>query len=322
VALSVEGLPPGVSCPPQVLAPNQKLANLVLIAAPDAADWAGEIKVRGTATLNDQTLTREARAATIVWPVPPQQGIPALSRLARSICLAVREKGPFVLDTEVKEAMLPLGGTFSAKIKANRLDANLKAPIQISTVTPPLPLNAQLPPAPQIIATIPAEQSEIEVKLPVPNTVPAGTYTLTFRGVAQMPFAKDPMAKQKPNVAVTEVTPPIRLTVYNHVAEVSVAEPNVSLKPGTEVELPVNLVRKFGYAGEFKLALVLPQGFQGISAQETTIPANANEGKIILKCAGNAAAATNPNIIVRASAVVDKITLNQDARFAVAIVKE
>src|SRR5262249_31124551 len=95
IALAVEGLPSGVVCQPQVVGTNVKQSLLVLSAAADAPDWAGEIKVKGTATFNGQPLVREARPAGVVWPVPPQNNIPTFSRLDRNLVLAVREKAPY-----------------------------------------------------------------------------------------------------------------------------------------------------------------------------------------------------------------------------------
>src|SRR5262249_5013460 len=48
---TVEGLPRGVTCPPQVLGPGIHEATLSISAADNAAEWAGEIKIKGTATI-------------------------------------------------------------------------------------------------------------------------------------------------------------------------------------------------------------------------------------------------------------------------------
>jgi hypothetical protein len=50
VELTVEGLPAGVTCAPQTLAGSVRETTLVLTAAPGAADWAGPVKIKGTAT--------------------------------------------------------------------------------------------------------------------------------------------------------------------------------------------------------------------------------------------------------------------------------
>src|SRR5690606_12687569 len=52
VNLELEGLPAGVTCPPQVLGPKQEETRLVVTAAADAPAGLSEIKIKGTATID------------------------------------------------------------------------------------------------------------------------------------------------------------------------------------------------------------------------------------------------------------------------------
>src|SRR4029434_2186207 len=93
VTLTAEGLPTGVTCVPQVLNAALKSTHLVLAAADAAPDkFTGEIKVVGTAVVAGQNVVREARPATITWPVPIQQNIPTVTRLDRALMLSIRGK--------------------------------------------------------------------------------------------------------------------------------------------------------------------------------------------------------------------------------------
>ncbi len=56
IEVSVEGLPPGVTCQSVTLGPGQNSAPLVLAAAENAAEWAGTIRIVGKATANGQPL--------------------------------------------------------------------------------------------------------------------------------------------------------------------------------------------------------------------------------------------------------------------------
>ncbi len=319
VTLTVEGLPPGLTCPPQTLGPNLKQTALAITAAEDASPWAGEIKIKGTATINGQAVVREARGACTIWPSPPQQpNLPAFSRLSRSICLAVTEKGQFSLEAETPELAAPVGAPIVTKIKINRLSPDFKAPVPLSFVAQPVMPNQPQPQLP-VVATIAADKSDAEIRLNLPNNLAPGVYNLVVRGFGQFQYSKDPMAKQKQNVNALEAATPIKLVVYNTVAELTVSEPNLKLKPGTETEVTVKVNRLNGYKGEYKVQLVLPQGFQGVTAAEVTIPADADEAKLTLKVPDNAKPANNPNLVVRAIATVDKITLNHDAKVAVEI---
>ncbi len=321
ITLAAEGLPQGITCPPQTLGPGLKQTSLVFSAAADAPVWAGEIKIKGTATINGQTLVREARGGCMIWPVQPQQNIPALSRLSRTLCLSVREKGPFALQADAKELAVPVGGAIQTKLKINRLWPDFKAPVQVAALAQPTGPNAPVPPQLPVIATIAPDKPEVDVKLPVSGNVRPGNYNLVFRGQAQAPFNKDPNAKQKPPVNVTEPSTPIKVTVYNQVAELSVNNASVALKAGGDAELVVKVNRLHGYTGEFKVLLIPPQGFQGATAAEVTMPGNANEAKLALKAPANAAPAANQAFTVRAVANVSGVTLTHETKVNVTVAK-
>ena len=92
ITLSADGLPEGVTCVPQVIGPGQRQAALVLTADENAKPWTGFVTIRGTATINGKPVVREARSASITWPTPAQQNVPAVSRLDHGLALAVRGK--------------------------------------------------------------------------------------------------------------------------------------------------------------------------------------------------------------------------------------
>src|SRR5262249_46078882 len=81
ITLTVDRLPAGVTCAPQVLSGNMKFTHLVLTAADNAAPFAGTIKILGTAALGSEKLIHEARPATITWGIQPQQNIRTVTRL-------------------------------------------------------------------------------------------------------------------------------------------------------------------------------------------------------------------------------------------------
>src|SRR5262249_50453554 len=121
IALSVEGLPAGVTCVPQTIGPGAKMANLVITAAPDAAPWQGEVKVRGTAVVGGEKVVREARPASITWPIPPGQNIPTVTRLNHSLMLAVRGKAPYSLTPKVERVTVLHGDKVTIPLKVARL---------------------------------------------------------------------------------------------------------------------------------------------------------------------------------------------------------
>ena len=60
IQLTMEGLPAGVTCPPQTLAGSMKMTQLVVIAADNTDAAVAAVKVVGTAIINGQKIIRYA----------------------------------------------------------------------------------------------------------------------------------------------------------------------------------------------------------------------------------------------------------------------
>ena len=82
IAVSVEGLPAGVTCPGAVLGGSVNEGSLVFVAAEDAPAWAGPIKIVAKAKVGDREVMREARYGVVVWGTANRQQQPAEFRLA------------------------------------------------------------------------------------------------------------------------------------------------------------------------------------------------------------------------------------------------
>ena len=318
VALTVEGLPPGVTCPPQTLGNGQRQTELVLSAAADAAPWTGQLKVTGTATIKGQKVTREARPASITWPVPPQQNIPTISRLDRNLFLAVRDKAPYNLTTAIDKASLQQGDKATITLKLARVWPDFKNPLQVLPIDlpPNITINNNQPLA------INADKAEATMAVDVKANALPGTYNLVLRTQTQIPYNKDPKNAQKPAVNVVLPATPVVLTVLpKNLGTVAVTVPNPNVKVGGETEVVVKITRLFDYAGEFKVELVLPANVQGVSAEAVTIPAGKDEAKLILKAAADAAPGARNELVVRATATLGMNTTTQEAKFNVTVAK-
>ncbi len=318
IALSVEGLPMGVTCKPQVLTMGLKQAHLVLSAAPGTAAFTGPIKVKGTAVINGKPVMHEARPVTITWPVQSQQGIPTIARMDRALVLAVRGQAPLNLSAGVDKLTVSHGDKATIPLKLTRLWPDLKGQFQVAPVPQDFPQgmnfgNLNFAPG----------KDEQNVVMTIPANVPPGTYNLVFRGFAAIPFNKDPMAKQKQNVNVVQPSTPVLLTVLpKQVAQLNVANGNPTIKLGKEAEIIVRVNRLFDYADAFKVKLVLPKGVQGISADEVTIPAGQTEAKLIVRVPANATPGNRPNLIVQAVAIVNgNVPLTHETKINVNVVK-
>jgi hypothetical protein len=208
ITLTAEGLPEGVTCPPQKVAAGQRQGTLVLTATEGAPLWQGEIRVKGTATIDDKKVEREARAATITWPLPQNQNGPTISRLDGSLVLAVTEQGPFALTTTLTTATAKPGEKVTVPLKLARNWSDFKAPVQVTVLGLP---GGNQPPPPAL--TIAADKTEASVVVDVKQNVPPGVYTIVFSGRAQFAYSKDPSGKPKQNVTVVLPSPPLTLTV-------------------------------------------------------------------------------------------------------------
>jgi hypothetical protein len=315
VTLTAEGLPPGVSSWPQVVGPGLKQGTLVVQAAPDAPAWTGPIRVRGTATVDGRSVVREARAATITWPVP-QPNVPAISRLDRELVLAVRDPPPFRLGVGREEATVVQGERLTVPLELTRLWPDLKAPVQVTAINFPPNLTA----SPIVMAAgKDAADAILEVKA---NVVP-GVYSLVLRGQTQVAFGKDPAAKPKPNLTVTQPATPIRLTVLpKQVATVTVSPKDPKAAVGRETEVVVKVARLYDYAGEFQVELIPPQGTRGLSSLPVTIPVGRDEAKLVLRVAPGAPTGTRGDFLVRATALVGgKVPTVHEAKLSVTVIK-
>lgn len=326
IALSAEGLPTGISCPTQTIGSGYRQTALVVSAPKDAKPGVFEFKVKGTATINGQPVVREARSASITWPLQqPQPNIPTISRLDHNIMVAVNDQAPFDLTTAVSQISIAQGDKPNVTLKLTRIWPDLKVPLQVASADVPNARNQ--PPGITINnnqpITIPADKNEVVVALEVKSAVALGTYNFVLRATGQIPFNKDPMATQKPAISMVLPSTPLTITVVpKTVAAVTATAPGMPPKPGTQSEITVKVARQHNYAGAFKVQLILPPTMKGLAADDVMIPAGKDEVKLLVRVAPDAAVGNRPDLIVRAIAIYDnKIPTTQETKVALNIVK-
>lgn len=200
VVVEVKGLPPGVTCPPVHVSPQTEFANLVFTASPDVRDWSGTIRLEATATVEGRSFVREPRPVQRRWNIANVSS----SRVCREVCLAVRPGAPYGLRLP-ERATTVAGSPVEVKVTVERRGA-FKGKIQI--------VGLNLPPGFSLATSEIAEgRNDVTVKLGVASNVPPGTYSIAFRGDAQVPFSKDVKATSRPNVRVADPSTPLTLTV-------------------------------------------------------------------------------------------------------------
>jgi len=317
VVLTMEGLPTGVTCTPQILGGKVKSTYLVLSAADSAPVFTGPVKVIGTAIHNGAKIVREARAATPTWPVQAQQNIPTITRLDRDLIFAVRDKAPGKLSATIPAARVTIGDKLNVPLKLARMLPEFKGNFQVAPIPGDLPPNMNF----GALTFAPGKDDQTAILTVAANVVP-GTYNVVFRGFAPIP----PTGEKSKPVNTVLVASPVQVTVLpKQVANLSVDNANPAIKLGKELAtgvITVRVARQFDYADTFKVELILPKEAKDVSADATVIPANQNEVKLTLKVPPSAAPGNRTNLIVRATAVIHgDVVLVHETKINVNVVK-
>jgi hypothetical protein len=180
----------------------------VLSAIEDAEPWAGAIRVIGTATINGREVRREARPATVTWPIN-QRNTPTIARLDRELVMSVRASGPLRLTAGVTEISAKQGQRVTIPLRVDRDWPEFKGAVTVAPINVP---NAM---ATFTGGTIAAGASEVSATLELRPNAPPGVHQLMLVGMAA-PFA-NPNARPQPgrnaNVAPHYPANPITLTI-------------------------------------------------------------------------------------------------------------
>ncbi len=208
ITLSATDLPDGVTCPPQVLSAGQTRGIFVLSASSGAKDWAGFVKVIGTAG----KLKHEARPFTVTWTPQGLQAnqvpnVPMLTRMDRGpgLALAIRGDAPFVLTPTQKEHKAKAGEKIEVALEVARHDS-FKDAIQVYSAVPNFgPKQQGNQPVPPL-GTIAVGKTEARVSVDVPANLAPGVYTLVLRGQTSAPAPKGAAAKRVPTYPTLPIT--------------------------------------------------------------------------------------------------------------------
>ena len=108
-------------------------------------------------------------------------------------------------------------------------------------------------------------------------------------------------AKPK-NINVTNPSTPIIIRVRPSPVKLKADVPGGgALKRGSKIDIKVTVTRQNEFQGPVKLSLPLPPNVTGLSAPEVTIPADQNEGVLVVQADGNATEGDLANLVIRAA---------------------
>jgi hypothetical protein len=329
ITLTAEGLPAGVTCSSQVIAPGQRSGALVLSAAASAARFNGPFTVKGTATISGKPVVREARSATIAWGVQPMQNIPTVTRLDSGLVLAVRDKAFFKVTAEPENAfkakageklpqplMMKQGEKLTVPFKVARPAPEAKVAItlrQISSTQNPQQMPVTVNNGQPLPAVAPDKGDGTFVIEAKPNA-PPGPYTVALFATAQIQYERPGGAKGKrPTTLEQAVTPVTVQVIPASLGRVNASPAAGKVVGGSAIDVNVKVERQNDFAGEYKVKLVLPPNTKGVTADEATIPAGQTEGKLVLKAAADVAAGQLANLAVQATGVYEKVPITTES---------
>ncbi len=190
IAISVEGLPQGITSPGAVVGGSVTDSSLVLVAADDAPAWAGPIKVIAKGTIAGREVTREARYGVVVWGTANRQQQPSEFRLAPALSLGVIEK-------EVEPALVRIGDD---KVYETSLGANIEMPIHMTrrgdfkdaVKLVAVGLTQQMKPKD---VTLDGDKSEAKFELALnQQNIRPGSYTFYMKGETKRKYTRNPEA--------------------------------------------------------------------------------------------------------------------------------
>ena len=195
IEVTAEGLPKGVTASTVVLGAEQEAVPLVITAAADAAGWVGAIKIVGKAKINNQNVTRPARAGVTAWPgllgQNNQPGRPAEGRLARELVLSVHdgESVPVAIElADGKPVETSRAGKVEVPIKVIRRDG-FKEAVTVTAYGLPTAYKTQ-----NVTIAAGANDGKLAIELPV-NAVP-GSLSFNVRGAAKVSYKRDPVGAE------------------------------------------------------------------------------------------------------------------------------
>ena len=187
IALTVTGLPDGVTCPLETLGPGVGQRVLVFSAAEDAPAWGGTIQITGRAKIGDAEIVRTACGGTIVWDTP---GYAISSRLTPDLALAVSpELAPLrVRSAEDKVWETAREAKLSIPLELIR-QGDLKEKLALKPVNLPGGVKAEI--------SVADDGSKGTLNLTVEASAAPGTYHFVLEGKVKLSYRRNPEAAEK-----------------------------------------------------------------------------------------------------------------------------
>ncbi len=188
IQVSVDGLPPGITCPGAIIGPGADVGTLVFSASPDVAAWSGAIKVIGHATIDGHDVAHEANIGTVVWGTENREQQKARFRLTSQMYLASSPADTPLVKVELGDDKVLdtcVGGKLDIPVKLVR-HGEFKGRAKLYPAGLPREINI---PEMDLAENVNDGKLHIEVR-----NVPPGVYTMSCRVETRLRYRHNPEA--------------------------------------------------------------------------------------------------------------------------------
>jgi hypothetical protein len=270
IAISVEGLPAGLTASPTVIGAGQADTVITVNAVDGAALCGAQVRIVGTADVNGKKVVEYADCSEMLTlalanlPWPPRN-------LTDKLALSVTEKPFFTLEVKLDAPALGRGTTLPITITAKRAD-DFKDPITLAIQG--LPANVDLGNKPI--------DNQVQITLTSKNNAVLGTHSIVITG-----------AGKRGDQQITVVAPAVNLELRMPIdLSLDTAGGKIPVNGKLKVKAKVNRILGFKTPVEVELKN-LPKG---VTAPKVTIPEGAAEVEIELTAAADAAVGAINNL--------------------------
>ncbi|HEX3147085.1 MAG TPA: hypothetical protein VHR66_03325 [Gemmataceae bacterium] len=293
IALSIDGLPDGVTAPTDiVIAAGQPQIDVQLKADATAKVQATNIRVRGTAMISLAPLTAMLLPVTqtATWPDDPS---------VHQVRLAVAVPTPFKIAGDYEMKLIPRGTVHSRKYRIER--NGFTGPIEIELADKQA-RHLQGATGPKLI--IPGDKNEFDYPVTLPPWMETGrTCRVCVMGTGTVEDADGTRhvvtySSREQNDQVIAVVEPERLGLR-------LDRPTVLVEPGKSAAIKIEVRRGDGLAGDALVEVLIPRSVKGVTAASTRVTAATSSGIVTLQFAADANAPFPAPLTLRATVMVD-----------------
>jgi hypothetical protein len=300
INLQLQGLPAGVSVTGTTIAAGQNTVELTFKADDNAKIGPAHLTMRGTAKLASGELVRTAGLNVL-------RGQPALEDLV----VAVAMPTPFTIKGDYDMGFAARGSFQKRRYKIIR--NGYEGPIEVSLADRQA---RHLQGVTGPTSVVPPGTDEFTYAAQLPPWMETGrTCRVCVMGVGVVKDADG----QAHRVSFSSVNQNEQLVAVVGPGKLAIELPKTSFVARAAQSLPiaVRVKRGLGLKGPVTLELVLPSHIKGLTADAATIPADLEQGELLIRCADPLAGPLNMPVVVRATLIHNGDPLTAEARIAI-----